>query len=712
MQSERKVNSPTVHFGAAYYPEYQRTNDVEADLDLMKAAGFTVIRVGESVWSTWEPEEGVFDVEWLRPALDAAEARGIGVILGTPTYAAPPWLQRRHPEIVADTATGLPMQWGARQEMDFTHGAFRFYAERIIRKVVETYKDHPAVIGFQVDNEPGIRILYNDSVFQEFVDRLRRTYGSVERLNEEWGLVYWSHRLSTWADLWRPDGNAQPQYDLAWRRFQADLVTEYIAWQANIVQEIAGPDTLVTTCISYDQVAVADADLSRGLSVASGNAYYEMQDSLRHPNTTDRAIGTTAWIVRGPWALSELADTMYSSKQAPFLVTETNAGSIGNAFINQSPYDGQWRQAAWLLVARGARMIEYWHWNTLEFGAETYWGGVLPHDGVPGRAYEEIARIGNDFAAIGGLFDGAEPDYDITVLFDSDSKFALARQAPFRAPGAGADHDAYRRLVAAFTRGVFDAKRQTRFIRPIQLFPSRGAVLDAAAAARAYPVLVVPAFYTAADEELVFLRQYAHAGGHLVIGPKTGAGDREGRARTETKPAFLADAAGVSYVEFANPDEPLDLSTDPTIGSATMRAIDFVEGLEASTALSLARYIHPHFGRWSAMTTTIHGQGQITVVGAVPDQEFARAICAWLAPEPVGGWLSLGSSVTVATNSLPNGGRVHVLHNWSWDEASAVAPADLFEPLTGEAIPLDGPVVLGPWGVRIFVTDRTPARGV
>ena len=105
------------------------------------------------------------------------------------------------------------------------------------------------------------------------------------------------------------------------------------------------------------------------------------------------------WVVRGPWAVSQLADLMYSSRQAPFLVTETNAGSIGFSSMNQSPYDGQWRQAAWLLVARGARMISYWHWNTLAFGAETYWGGVLPHSGEPGRVYRELAVLGGELAA-------------------------------------------------------------------------------------------------------------------------------------------------------------------------------------------------------------------------------------------------------------------------------------------------------------------------
>src|SRR6187549_3291674 len=67
------VQSPSgVLFGVAYYPEYHLTDRVETDLDLMQRAGINVIRVGESVWSTWEPQDGEFDLDWLAPVLDAA----------------------------------------------------------------------------------------------------------------------------------------------------------------------------------------------------------------------------------------------------------------------------------------------------------------------------------------------------------------------------------------------------------------------------------------------------------------------------------------------------------------------------------------------------------------------------------------------------------------------------------------------------------------
>ena len=455
-----------VLFGAAYYHEYQPYDRLKTDLDLMEEAGFSVIRVGESVWSTWEPENGVFDLEWLQPVLDGAQERGISVVLGTPTYAVPPWLVRLYPEIAGERRTGERIPWGARQEVDFTHPGYLFHAERVIRKILARYADHPAVIGFQVDNEPGMELFHNHGVFQRFVDSLRRTYGDVETLNREWGLVYWSHRLSTWADLWTPDGNVQPQYDVAWRRFQAEQTTEFIAWQAGIAREYARPEQFVTTCIAYERPALDDHELAASLDITSGNAYYRMQDGLALPDTrTPRQY----WTTNSTWAMYLTADRMYSSRQEPFLVTETNAMHIGFPWLSEPAFDGQWRQAAWSLVSRGARMIEYWHWHTLHFGAETYWGGVLPHNGRPGRTYREVARLGAELAKAGGLVAGLTPDADVTLLYSMPSKWLMQKYPALVTEDGAPDERAYQGFLEPLYRGAFEAGLQTRVVHAGQL---------------------------------------------------------------------------------------------------------------------------------------------------------------------------------------------------------------------------------------------------
>jgi beta-galactosidase len=687
-----------VLFGAAYYHEYQPGRSLESDLGLMADAGFSVIRVGESVWSTWEPRNGEFHLDWLQPVLDGAHSRGISVILGTPTYAVPPWLARQYPEIAGERRTGQPIGWGARQEADFTHPAFLFHAERVIRRVAGRYRGHPAVIGYQVDNEPGLELLHNRGVFQRFTDDLRRRYGSIERLNEEWGLVYWSHRLSCWEDLWLPDGNAQPQYELAWRRFQARLTSEFITWQAGIVRSLAREDQFVTTCLAYDRPAVDDVALSRHLDVTSGNAYYVTQDGLTLPDTRGAA---QTWTTDGTWALYLTADRMYASRQEPFLVTETNATSIGPPWDNRPAYDGQWRQAAWALVSRGARMIEYWHWNTLPFGTETYWGGILPHSGRPGRAYHELSQLGREFAHAGELVAGVVPDADIAMVWSLPSRWIMQKYPALARDNGAPDDRAYQGLFEPFYRGAFDAGLQSRILHPSQLG-------DVAAAVRAHPVLIASGLYAADDETVDWLRSYALAGGHLVLGPRSGYADHEARARHDRMPARLADIAGVWYDEFSNLRSPVPVvSADATEFPVPENAFAtrWMDGLHADSATVLARCDHPHFGRWPAITTRAVGTGRVTYVGTVPSQPLAEAILRWACPMRRAAWQPVPASVTATGATSADGRRLRFLHNWSWQTASVTAPVACRDVLGGKEIAAGDDIWLTAWDVRVLTEE-------
>src|SRR6185295_16171554 len=376
---------------------YQPYDRLERDLDLMAQAGLTVIRVGESVWSTWEPEDGRFELEWLAPVLDGAHARGIRVILGTPTYAMPPWLARKYPEVRAERRTGERIPYGHRQDADYSHPAFRYHADRLVRKVVGRYVDHPAIIGYQVDNEPGMELFHNRGAFETFVDRLRERYGDAATLSDRWGLVYWSHRLSRWDDLWVPDGNTVPSYDLAWRRFQSELTTEFISEQAALVRGIAREDQFVTTCMALSRPAFDPADLNRELDIAAVNPYYGMQGALTMP----------------------------------------------------------------ALPARGARMVEYWHWHSNHFGHEAYWLGVLNHDGEPGRCYDEVKRIAGEFNRAGAAVTDLVPDADVGLLYSRESKWAMEFHPPLAVEGSlEPDRGSYDRIFGRFYEGLFGAGLQ------------------------------------------------------------------------------------------------------------------------------------------------------------------------------------------------------------------------------------------------------------
>lgn len=674
--------------GTAYYVEYlPDPSRLGADLRLMREAGISCIRVGESVWSTWEPEDGRFDLEWLTPVLDAAHTEGIDVILGTPTYAVPPWLSRAHPDLAVQRADGSRVAWGARQEVDYTSEVFRGYAERVIRAVVGRHGRHPAVVGVQLDNEAGLHLIHNEHVVERFRAWLAERHGDVETLNRAWGLAYWSHRIASWDELWAPGGNTTPAYHLAWRRFQADLTAEFIAWQAGIVRGLVDDGTFLTTCIAYQRPAMDDVAVSEHLDVASGNAYYLAQDAL--DACTEGEGGR--WYADDVAQLVLSADRMRGSKDAPFLVTETGAGSIGPARLTLPPYDGQLAQVAWLLVARGARLVSYWHWHTLHSGAEVHWGGILGHDLEPGRVYGEIREVGRQLAAAGTHLAGAVPEAQVGLVHAHASEWAMAFDPPFGGESSP-DRAAYARIVGAFGRGAVDAGLQVAHVDERRLPAAEDLV-------RRYPVLVVAGLVAASDRTLDVLAQYARRGGHLVVGPRTGYGDDTGRMRHGRAPAVLGELAGVRYQEFAAVPGRVEVD----LGGARYGASGWIDQLEPVGAEVVATYRHPHYGRWAAATRRDVGAGSITVVGTVPDRAFLGRLLSEVAGAPAPALPVAHRPASVTAHSLAGPlGRVWVVHNWSPDAVEVEAARPLDDVVAGGRIAAGETSELGPWGVVVW----------
>lgn len=677
-------------FGAAYYPEYQPVERMAEDFRLMREAGFNLIRVGESVWSSWEPRDGEFELDWLRPVLDGAHAHGISVVLGTPTYAVPPWLMLKHPEIAAESKTGVRVPWGARQETDTSHPVFLAHAERIIRKVIARYADHPAIVGYQVDNEPGQQVPHNAHVFTRFKQWLVAKYNGVEAINAAWNLTHWAHRLNHIDELWLPDGNHVPQYDLDWRRFHAQQTTEYIAWQVKIVREYASTDQFITTCIDPMRPAVDDRGIGAACDVIASNQYIATQEQLG-PETD----GDYAFPPSGSWAPFYISDRTWAIGQRRFMVTETNATSVGFPWFNYPMYDGQWRQVSWAMIARGARAVEYWHWHTMHGSWETFWGGVLPHSFSPGRVYGQLAELGNEIVRAGAAVEGIVPDANVGLLFSMPNRWAFEYHPPMQDPGATpekqgpADRAAYERIVYRFYGGLDRAGHQVRVMHAADF-----ELADAGQLARDLPTLVVPALYLASDALVANLLCYAQAGGHLVIGIRTGYADEIGRPKLDRQPAGLVDAAGVWYDEFSNLVSPLKVS-----GQLSGTALSLVEGLIAAGAEVVASYQHPHFGRWPAVTSRAHGAGRISYVGAFPGLDLAKSLGDWLKPDHPWQAQLVPGALTVHGATNRAGERLWFVHNFGWEPRTITPPMPVEDVLSAERVT---ELALRPWDVRIL----------
>lgn len=337
-------------------------------------------------------------------------------------------------------------------------------------------------------------------------------------------------------------------------------------------------------------------------------------------------------------------------------------------------------------------MVGYWHWHTLHFGHETYWGGILGHSLEPSRTYAEIARIGAELRGAGDDILDLHPDADVAVLTSVDSRWAMEQQPPLATPTGEPDRDSYDRTLGTFYQALFHSGLQVRLVSPAQL----DSVQDIA-------VLVVPALYIADDATLDWLDGYARAGGHLVLSFRSGYADHEARPRSVVAPGRLREAVGAHYLEYSsltNPIRVVSSEGSPLALPDTAHATAWADGLIVDDAQSLAEYEHPHFGRWSAATTREHGAGRVTYVGTLPDQSFANALAEFIAP--VRAWGERPESVTVSSAVNAAGRRIWFVHNWSWHPVSVPTPALLTDVLSGE--PVGDSLDLGPWDVRVLTS--------
>jgi beta-galactosidase len=659
----------TVLYGVAYYPEYMPYERTDQDIALMQKAGISVVRIGESSWGLWEPEDGKFEFAWMDRVVEKLHAAGIRIILGTPTYSIPAWMYKEHPEILVTRLGGQPLYYGLRQNTDLANPTYRFYCERVIRKILEHYKNNPAIIGFQVDNETSSAGAANHDVQVGFQEYLKAKFKTVNELNRVWGLNYWGQRLNDWTELPPRDGIINPGWKLEWERYSQWLTTDFLAWQARVVNEYKGPDQFVMHDFAGPpNPVVNEADVARSLDVVAANPYHGTQDQFD---------GETS---------SMVGDYMRSLKNTNYLITETNAEAIGWDSKEQfPPYDGQLRLDVYTHASSGANMIEYWHWHSIHYGQETYWKGVLGHDLTPGRTYDEVSRTAHELQRIGPQIVDIQRKNQVAILYSNDSYYGIEFMK-------FSDRANYRSVLRQMYHTLYRANVGVDFVFPDSTDLSK------------YKVIVVPPLYVASDALLKHLADYVHSGGNLVVAFKSGFCNEFSTVRWEMAPGPLREAAGFHYQEFSSLQKPLDLKNDPFHADSENKVSEWAEMILVDTAKGLAYYDQPFFEKYPAITRNSFGKGTLTYEGTVlsdvlQDRVMSSVLelAALTGPDQ-----ALPANVRVKHGVNRKGKTLHYFLNYSSDPQafsySFGAGTDL---LTQAAVAQGQSMKLKPWDAAI-----------
>jgi beta-galactosidase len=381
------LNAQQLFVGTNYHPHDDKNIEkIKDDIQMMKAAGFNVVRMGHLAWDSYEPSEGNFDFDWFDKVMDMMNQAGIKVIIDIAIRPAPIWLHQKYPSIDVADANGNVQYPNHRYMDDVGDLNFQKYAVRYTDSISKHYAKHPALLAFGIDNESGDGpISYSETVKKRFVEWLKKKYVNVDNLNKAWATQRWSRRINDFDEIGLPVSGSvtgAPERMLDFRRFVSDEVNQVLFKVLDKVNANA-PNALTNTnawyysgmkYIDYSQIAYSGKMTREGCGFYPGNSLI------------------TNWgVMNAAFGISRI---QFESEE-PFWCSE---------FTTMTAVPNSIRKSAYATLMYGNQMVCGWTWQSMHGGEEQYLEGMLDWDGVTNRKYDEYKKIASEFKKIEKYF--------------------------------------------------------------------------------------------------------------------------------------------------------------------------------------------------------------------------------------------------------------------------------------------------------------------
>lgn len=570
-----------IYLGAAYYPEMWNENELDKDIERCKELNINTLRIGEFAWGKMEPKEGQFDFIWLKKVVDKLYENDIYTILCTPTATPPRWLLNKYEETRMVMHDLIRANVSSRCHTCKTSIKMREKNRIIVTEMAKLFGEHKGIIGWQIDNEifPYSGGCFCENCKKAFRTYLKDKYSTIEKLNNEWGMVRWSLCYNSFDDVEPPYLKQwkHPSLRTEWHRFQCKQIYSYINEQADILHKyIKKP--IGTNLMQHDLLD-----------------YYEVNEKLdvMQYNHYDKSIDL-------PLTGFDF-DFIRPIKQRPFWILETQVGWNGSEFAeNGYRAIGNCYVNTWLPIAKGGEMNLYWLFRTHPNGHELAHGALYSSAGRKYRVSEEVKRAGEDFKKCEAFLINSCVKSKIALQYSHTSAVNF-ESAPILK-----DFDYRKAILYKF----YDAFRHYNVD-----------VIDTSHTLEDYEVLISP-FITTLDENGFKERviEWVKNGGVWIVGPMSDIMNEHTSKYTNAPYSFLEELAGV-YTKYQKPVDnnvfKAKWSDESNCQISTcFDAYELCEGTK-----NLVKYVDEEFNGLSVVTEKIVGKGKVILVGSVLSQE-------------------------------------------------------------------------------------------
>lgn len=671
---------PPLMLGSAWYPEQWPESQWDTDLAHMQKAGMNMVRIGEFAWSTIEPREGVYELDWMERAVAAAARHGMVTIIGTPTDTPPAWMTTKYPEILRVSEDGKQLQHGSRRHFSIGSEKYRQLCAAVVEQLAKRFGKNPHVVAWQIGNE------YTEDSFDpesraRFHRWLEKKYGTLDALNQHWMTAYWSQTYSQWSQVPMTTARANPGLLLEQKRFITDTWRDFQRNQTDVLRRLVEPRQLITTNLgglgwanrfNRQQVA-ADLDVISWDEYLGSGWFNDTKNGTGHLDPL--RSGATHDLVRG-W------------RQQNFWVLEMPPGFVDWGSVSNSLDRGETRAMVWHSVGHGADGVAFWQWRSALNGQEQYHGSLVGPDGEPVPVYAEIAQTGAEFARAGQVLAGTSPVSEVALIHDYDSRWAI----DFNRFSQRYDQ---MQVLIEYYRALREPTQAVDIVTPI---------MDLSR----YKLVVAPSLNVVSRELARRLTDYVQQGGHLVLGPRTGMKNEFNALNRERQPGPLVPTLGGRVEQFYALLEDVPLSGAWGAGKATVWA-EYFDRLAPDTEV-LMRYGAGNdwfTGQPAAISRKV-GKGTITCLGAVLEPALMTAAAKQWTKEAGVATPVLPAPAGVKVSRRVGAGReVYVITNFSAGPQEIALPAPMTDVLNGGEVSV---AKLPRYGVAVLSSSIAPAR--
>ncbi|MCI1268912.1 MAG: beta-galactosidase [Ruminococcus sp.] len=577
-----------MRIGVDYYPEQWDRNMWFKDAELMSRTGVKIVRIAEFSWCRLEPEEGVFNFDWLSEVVSVFSNYGIDIVMCTPTNCPPMWMYEKHPEIIQVGRDGNRQQIGIRGHRCINSPIFLEYAKRIVSEMAKRYANNPTVVAWQIDNEPEAYECCCQSCAEKFRCWLEDKYDTLENINNAFGNVVWSGEFTN-----RNQINPPASYNLAWQnpsmlleysRFSSDCTAAYLRLQSDLIKQV-NVKAFITTNASFSGNTPDFYKLYDGLSFVS----YDNYPPVRINENYDEHFSASFFL-----------DLMRGVKRSNFWVMEQLSGSTGSwSPMSPTTRPNMLKGYGLQCIAHGADTILFFRWRTALKGAEMHWHGLIDHSNVLGRRFFEFEQFCKISAKLDSITD-TKIISDIAIIYAPDCASAFKIQPQ-------SDGFDYLRQLQQFHKAF------TKYGANVDVVGPDADLSD-------YSIVIAPALYVYNKNTVENIYRFTMGGGTCILTCRSGVKDSSNNCIMEQLPTCFNELVGAVVSEYDPIGNTVQTITDND-GNDYSCSI-WCDVMKTDTAKTYAQYADSFYALSPAVTLNNYCKGKAYYIGTVCEQKF------------------------------------------------------------------------------------------